>query len=149
MLRKNIEPRDLEKKSNINTLPIAVCGGIDSISANTGEWIVHSREAANAFTLVALHTGSGEIVVVDIEVILQRDPIIPARGIGGIVAKAANARVRAGIVVLQVYFFDGTQINGCIRSKKKWKNIGVNQVIIFSSTLPSAFLKLQIWKPNV
>ena len=86
----------------------------------------------------------GEIVVVDIEVILQRDPIIPARGIGGIVAKAANARVRAGIVVLQVYFFDGTQINGCIRSKKKWKNIGVNQVIIFSSTLPSAFLKLQI-----
>ena len=104
MLRKNIEPRDLEKKSNINTLLVAVCGGIDSISANTGEWIVHSREAANAFTLVALHTGSGEIVVVDIEVILQHDPIILARGIGGIIAKAANARVQAGIVVLPGLF---------------------------------------------
>lgn len=95
-------------------LPVTICGGINSIPADTGERIVHPRVATDAFALLALHTGSGEIAVVDVEVILERDPIIPARGISGIVAEAVNARVRLALELHQVYLIGGAQIYGRI-----------------------------------
>lgn len=95
-------------------LAVTVCGGIDSIPADTGECIIRPREAADTFALLAIYAGSGEIAVADIEAVLKRDTIIPAGGICGIVAEAVNAGVGLAFELSQVYLIGGAQIDGRI-----------------------------------
>lgn len=95
-------------------MAVTVCGGIDSIPADTGECIIHPREAADTFALLAIYAGSGEIAVADIEAVLERDTIIPASGICGIVAEAVNAGVGLAFELTQVYLIGGAQIDGRI-----------------------------------
>lgn len=42
---------------------ITVCGGIDSIPAETGERIIHPHEAVYAFSLLTIYTGRLKIVI--------------------------------------------------------------------------------------
>jgi len=60
---------------------VTVCGGNDSIPIDTGECILHTSEDTYAFSLLTSYTCYGEIVFVEVEVILEHDPIVPMSGI--------------------------------------------------------------------
>jgi len=86
------------------SLSIAVGSSINSIFTNTDKRIGNPSVAADAAALFTVVTGSTKVVIVEAIAVLKCHSISPSFGIGGIVPKAVNTRIRRALKLGEIEF---------------------------------------------